>query len=102
MVRYNPSLDSQQYSTILSAVVYDHLITGQVHILEYHQVIYHKALRNHLMCPMQSHVIGVKINKLPKFLADKPDNETHAVIMNNRLDPQEPLIIPLQLKGMTS
>ena len=52
------------------------------------------------MCYIQSRVIGVKINKLPNFLADKPDSKTHAVIMNDSLNPQEPLIIPLQLKGM--
>ena len=95
MVGYNPSLGSQQCPTISGAVVHDHPATGQVCILEYHQVIYHKALWNHLMCLMQSCFIGIKINELPKFLADKPDSETHAVIMNNPLDPQEMLIIPL-------
>ena len=102
VVGYNPKLGSQQCPTISGAVAYDHPVTGQIYILEYHQVVHHKALRNHLMCPMQSRVVGVKINELPKFLADKPDNETHAVVMNDPLDPQEPLIIPLQLKGVTS
>ena len=102
MVGYNPSLGSQQCPIISGAVVYDHPVTGQVCILEYHQVIYHKALWNHLMCPMQSRVIGVKINKLLKFLAYKSDSETHTVIIDDPLDPQEPLIIPLQLKSVTS
>ena len=95
MVGYNPSFDSQQCPTISGAVVCDYPVTEQMHILEYYQVVHHKALQNYLMCPMKSHVIGVKINELPKFLADKPDSETHAVIMNNPLDPQEMLIIPL-------
>ena len=54
------------------------------------------------MCPMQSRVAGVKINELPKFLADKPDDETHAIVVGNPLDTDESLIIPLMIKGVTS
>ena len=99
---WDASQGSVECPTISGAVAYDHPITGQVYILVYHQAIHCKSLENHLMCPMQSRVTGVKINELPKFLADKPDDETHAIVVGNPLDTDESLIIPLMIKGVTS
>ena len=53
------------------------------------------------MCPIQSFVAGVKINELPKFLAEDPDDNTHAIIVSDPLNPNQPLIITLVLKGVT-
>ena len=50
---------------------------------------------------MQSRVAGVKINELPKLLADKPDDETHAIVVGNPLNTDESLTIPLMIKGVT-
>ena len=83
---WDSSQGSVECPTISGAVAYDHPITGQVFILVYHQVIHCKLLENHLMCPMQSRVAGVRINELPKFLADKPNDETHAIVVGNPLD----------------
>ena len=49
---------------------------------------------------MQSRMSGEKINEIPKFLADDPDDDIHAIIVNDMLNPNEPLIIPLSLKGV--
>ena len=43
---------------------------------------------------------GDKINEIPKFLADDPDEKIHAIIVDDLLNPNEPLIIPLPLKGV--
>ena len=51
------------------------------------------------MCPMQSRMAGVINNELPKFLAEDLDEKTHAIIVDDPLNPNEPLIILLALKG---
>ena len=42
------------------------------------------------------------MNDPQKFLAEDPDENTHTIIVNDPLNPNEPLIIPLALKGVTS
>ena len=54
------------------------------------------------MCTTQSRMVGVSINELPKFLAEDPYKKAHAIIVNDPLKPNKPLIIPLVLKGVTS
>ena len=54
------------------------------------------------MCPMKSQISGVIINELPKYLSEDPDEKTHAIIANDMLNLNEPLIILLALKGVTS
>ena len=41
----------------------------------------------------------VWINELPNFLAEDPYEKTNLIIVNDPLNPNEPLIIPLMLKG---
>ena len=50
---------------------------------------------------MQSRIADVEINELPKFLAKNPDERTHAVVVDDPVS-NEPLIIPLEIKGVTS
>ena len=52
------------------------------------------------MCPMQSQMARVRISELPKFLADYPDENTHVIIVDDTLNPNELPIIPLALKGV--
>ena len=52
------------------------------------------------MCPMQSRMAGFSINELPNILAEDPYQNTHAVIFNNPLNPNQPLIISLVFKGV--
>ena len=98
---WDASDESIKCPTISRAIVYDHPISGQVYILVYHQAINFPRLKNHLMCPMQSHLAGVRINELPKFLAEDPYEQTHAIIFDDPLNPNEPLITLLVLKGVT-
>ena len=49
---------------------------------------------------MQSRMKGVRINEIPKFLGEYLDDKTHTIIVNDMLNPNEPLIIPLSLKGV--
>ena len=52
-------------------------------------------LESHLIFPMQIQTAVVVINELPKFLAEDPDEKTHAIIVNDPLNPNEPVVIPL-------
>ena len=45
---------------------------------------------------------GFSINELPKFLAEVPDEKTHAIIVDDPLNPNQPLIILLVLNRVTS
>ena len=69
-------------------------------MLVYHQFVHCKVLANHLVCPMHSHMSGVNINELPKFSVDDTDDNTHAIIASDPLNPDQPLIIILILKGV--
>ena len=45
---------------------------------------------------------GVRINELPKFLTKDPYGETHSITSNDPLNPNEPLVSLLVLKGVAS
>ena len=51
---------------------------------------------------MQCRLNGVKINEVPKFLAENPNKTTHAITLVDIFDAVHPLIIPLQLSGVTN
>ena len=70
-------------------------------MLVYHQSIHCTRLENHIMCPMQSQMAGVRINDFQKFLAEDPDEKTHKTIIDDQLNTNEALIILLVLKGVT-
>ena len=51
---------------------------------------------------MQCHLNGLHISEVPKFLAESPGMTTNATELVNSFDAAHPLIIPLQLSGVTS
>ena len=71
-------------------------------MLVYHQAIHCPRFTSRLMCPMQSWMEGARINELPKFSAEYMYEKTHAIIADDPLNPNEPLIIPFALKGFAS
>ena len=99
---YDASAGSDKCPTISRDVSYDHPISGQFYMLVYHQAIHCPRFTSPLMCPMQSRMAGVRINELSKLLSEDPDENTHAIIVNDLLNLNEPLIILLALKGVTS
>ena len=95
----NASAGSEECTTISKDIEYDHSISEHVYMLVYHRVIHCEILSNHLMCPMQSRMAGVNINELPKFSTEDSDEKTHAKIVREPLNHNQPLITPLVLKG---
>ena len=98
---YDPKDGAKEYRTVTGVVAYDHPQTGQTYMLVVNQAIEVPHLQNHLLCPMQCRMNGVKTNKLPKFLAETPDKTTHAVQVVDPLS-ESPLYIPMPLFGITS
>ena len=99
---YDPSVGTKTCSTITGVVAYDHPQTGQVYLLVFNQAIYAPHLDHHLLCPMQCRLNDVKISEVPKFLVNDPDEFTHAIAVDDPSGDQDPLIIPLQINGVTS
>ena len=50
---------------------------------------------------MQCRVNDVIVNDLPKFLASDPTDQTHALTIKDPDNPLQPVIIPLNLRGVT-
>ncbi len=99
---WNAAVGTTECRTISGVVAYDHPYTGQTYMLIFHQAIYLGTMDNHLICPMQCRVHGVTINDTPKLFVKNPDNHSHAIIVGDMEDPDEPLVIPLKLAGVTS
>ena len=59
-------------------------------------------MNNHLVCPIQIWVSCDIINELPKFLEENPNEDKYAVVVDDPLDPSEPLMIPHMLEGIKS
>ena len=66
------------------------------------QAISIDELVNHLLCPIQCHLNGVQISEVPKFFAQNPNETTHAIEFVDPFNVAHPLIITLQLSGITS
>ena len=57
---------------------------------------------NHLICPMQCRVHGVEIHDTPKIFVKDPTDHSHAIVVSDPVDPENNLVIPLELVGVTS
>ena len=99
---WDTSAGSAEFLTIYGAIAYDHPISDKLNMLVYHQSINFPRLENYLMFLMHSWMSGVRINDISKPLAEDTDENTHFIIVDDPLNPNEPLIIPLVLKEVTS
>lgn len=89
--------------TVTGVVAYDHPHTGQTYMLIFHQAIYLETMENHLICPMQCRVAGVTIHDCPKIFVTNPTDQSHAIVIDaDPYTPEDKLIIPLQLQGVSS
>ena len=80
---YDPKNGHGSPETVVDAVAYDYLHSGQKH------------QENHLLCPIQCYLNDLHIREVPKLLADYPSETNHATQVINLLDAAHPLIILL-------
>ncbi len=104
VVGYDESLGTKTYAyaTVSGVVAYDDTQSGRTLHLIIHQAIHIPHLDHHLLCPMQCRVNDVIVNDLPKFLASDPTDQTHALTIKDPNNPLQPVILPLNLRGVTS
>ena len=101
VVGYDESLGTKTYATVSGVVAYDDPQSGRTLHLIIHQAIHIPHLDHHLLCPMQCRVNDVIVNDLPKFLASDPTDQTHALTIKDPDNPLQPVILPLNLRGVT-
>ena len=102
VVGYDESLGTKTYATVSGVVAYDDPQSGRTLHLIIHQAIHIPHLDHHLLCPMQCRVNDVIVNDLPKLLASDPTDQTHALTIKDPNNPIQPVILPLNLRGVTS
>lgn len=99
---YNPSgpVASNLRTAVSAALAYDDAMSGQTVILIVNQAIYIPDLNHNLLGTMQLCLNDVnKVNDVPRFLTDEPDEHTHSLVIPTADDPY---VIPLTLKGVAS
>jgi hypothetical protein len=96
---FSDSLGMLSHVPIVSATVaYDDYEIGETIVLKIHQALLIDAMDTNLLCPMQLRMNEVKVDEVPKFLANNPNDESHALSFPN----EQGYIIPLSLEGVTS
>ena len=71
-------------------------------MLVINQAIPIDGLDKHLLCSLQCNLNGMHISEVPKFVPESPNETTYAIELVNSFNTAHPLIIPLQLSGVTS
>ena len=84
---YDESLGTKTYKTVSGVVAYTDPKTGRTLHLIINQAIHVPHLDHHLLCPMQCRVNDVIVDEMPKFLAIKPTDQTHALTVPDPNDP---------------
>ena len=102
VLSYYPALGDRTYQTVSSVIGYNHPLKGKTYHLIIYQATSTTHLEHHLLCTMQARVNDVTINEIPKFLASKPKNETHSIIVTDSDDPSQRLIFSLDIRGVTA
>ena len=104
MTGYDPSEGTvaKGLRTVAAALAYDDPRSGKTKIIMLNQAILIPHLDVHLLCPMQLRMNDVKLCEEPKFLADNPDDSTHALSIPPSEGSGEGLHIPLSLHGVAS
>jgi hypothetical protein len=98
---YDESLGTHVYPTVSRVVAYTDPKTGRTLHLVINQAIHIPHLDHHLLCPMQCRVNDMTVDETPKCLAPQPTDQTHALTLTNPEDPLLPVILPLELRGVT-
>ena len=86
--------------TVSGALAYDNPTSGKTVIIVAHEAIHVPTMECNLICPMQVRMNDVKLDDKPKFLAEDPTNESHAMSCEDNTGTL--INITLELKGVTS
>jgi hypothetical protein len=101
IIGYDEALGTGVYPTVTGAVAYTNPLTGRTLHLVINQAIHILHIDHHPHCPMQCRVNDVLVDEMPKFLAQRPTDQTHALTLTDPDDPLRTIILPLELRGVT-
>ena len=100
---FSKKLGSERNIPICSmAVAFNDLASYRTVILIFHQALYIKNLTTHLLCPFQMRLNDIIVNDLPLAFAKRMDPQLHAIVIPSQRAGQDPLMIPLSLRGVIS
>ena len=100
---YNEEVGEIEACQMVSAViVYDHPESGDTYMLVLHQSILISQMENNLLCPLQMRDNNVRVNDEPTFMALTPTENHHAIVINRIYRDQQPINIPLSVRGVIS
>ena len=83
-------------------IAYDHQESGETYLLVLHQAILIPKMVNNLLCPLQMRDNDIRVNDEPKFMVSTPTENHHAIMIHGIYQDQQPLKIPLSIKGVIS
>ena len=96
VIGYDEALGTRVYSTVIGVVGYTNPLTGRTLHLVINQAIHILYLDHHLLCPMQCRMNDVLVDETPKFLAQRPTNQMHALTLTDPDDPLRMIILPFE------
>jgi hypothetical protein len=105
-ISVNPFMESlgsiKDVKVITAAVAYDDPEAWHTYILFYHQALYIKDLKRHLLNPNQMRANDVTVNETPLVLlpSELRTKYSHSILAHTEVSTE--LHIPLELDGVTS
>ena len=83
-------------------IAYDHPESGDTYMLVLNQEIIIPQMEKNLLCPLQMRDNDVRVNDESKFMVPTPTENNHAIVINGIDQDQQPINIPLSIKGVIS
>jgi hypothetical protein len=102
VVGYDKALGTRVCQTVSGVVAYTDPRTGRMLHMVINQAIHIPHLDHHLLCSMQCRMNDVIVEQDAQILAPQPTDQMHALTLTNPDNPLQLVILPLDLKGVTS
>ena len=101
--RYDEGIGkTEAFRTVRAVISYEHPDSGDKYMLVLNQAIPIPQMENNLLCPLQIRDNDVRVNDKLKFMVLTPTYNHHAIVICGIYQDQQPLNIPLSIKGVIS
>ena len=94
--------ETEAFRTVSAVISYDHPESGYMYMLLLRQAILIPQMENNLVCPLQIRDNDVRVNYEPKFMVPVPTDNHHSIVIRGIYQDQQPINIPLSIKGVIS
>ena len=86
--------------TVIAVISYDHPDSRDTYMLVLNQAILIPRTENNILCTRQMRDNDVRVNYKPKFMALKPTDNHHAIVINRIYQDQQPMNILLSIRDV--